>query len=135
MRDGLTEKMKARRQRTDLHEYLGEYRPKLVVLSGRDAGMEYPIDRERCIIGRGPGVDFPFDDSAMSRQHAAVDFAAGVFRIQDLGSTNGLRVNGNPVQSCEIEHGDRIEVGSLGFQFVIDELEDSPNTYELTAEI
>jgi pSer/pThr/pTyr-binding forkhead associated (FHA) protein len=135
MRDGLTEKMKTKGRQSDIREFLSAYRPKIVVLSGRDAGMEHPIEQDRCIIGRGPGVDFAFDDTAMSRQHAAIDFAAGSFRIQDLGSTNGLRVNGDAVQSCELDHGDRIEVGSLVFQLVVDEVEASPNTYELTSEI
>jgi pSer/pThr/pTyr-binding forkhead associated (FHA) protein len=135
MRDGLTEKMKAKGRQSDIQDYLGAYRPKIVVLSGRDAGTEHPIEHERCIIGRGPGVDFAFDDSAMSRQHAAIDFADGNFRIQDLGSTNGLRVNGDAMQSCELGHGDRIEIGSLELQLVIDEVEVSPNTYELTSEI
>jgi hypothetical protein len=34
-----------------------------------------------------------------------------------------------------LDHGDRIEVGSLVFQLVVDEVEASPNTYELTSEI
>jgi pSer/pThr/pTyr-binding forkhead associated (FHA) protein len=83
-------------------------------------------------LGRGPGVDLAFDDPAMSRQHAAIDFAEGAFRVHDLGSTNGLRVNGSRVQVSDLVHGDRIEFGTQVFQLVIDEREDTPNTYELT---
>jgi pSer/pThr/pTyr-binding forkhead associated (FHA) protein len=80
-------------------------------------------------------VDFAFDDPAMSRQHAAVDYADGGFKIRDLGSTNGVRVNGNKLQADEIKHGDRLEVGTQVFQLVIEEREDTPNTYELTPEV
>lgn len=135
MRDGYTEKLKTMPTGIDRQAFFETFRAKLIALTGRDAGMEYDLDRDCVTMGRGPGVDFAFDDPAMSRQHAAVDYADGGFKIRDLGSTNGLRINGNRVQVDEIKHGDRLEVGTQVFQLVIEEREDTPNTYELTPEV
>jgi pSer/pThr/pTyr-binding forkhead associated (FHA) protein len=132
MRDGLTTKLKTRRGKSDEEAFFDTYQARIVVLSGRHSGMEHQLDNERVTLGRGPGVDLAFDDPAMSRQHAAIDFVEGAFRIHDLGSTNGLRVNGSRVQVRDLVHGDRIEFGTQVFQLVIDEREDTPNTYELT---
>jgi len=134
MRDGLTRKMDARGQAGALARFLERYDPKIVALSGRDAGAVSALRSDRVTFGRGPGVDVAFDNPAMSRQHAALEFTGRSFRIRDLGSTNGLMVNGNRVQACELEHGDRFEMGGQVFQFVLDERESSPDVYELTSE-
>ena len=134
MRDGFTEKLKTMPAETDRQAFFETFKAKLVALTGRHAGMEYDLDRDCVTMGRGPGVDLAFDDPAMSRQHAAVDYAEGGFKVRDLGSTNGLRINGNRVQVDEISSGDRLEVGTQVFQLIIEEREDTPNTYELTPE-
>jgi predicted component of type VI protein secretion system len=134
MRDGFTEKLKAMPVAGDRPSFFETHRARLVALSGHQAGMEYDLAGDRVTIGRGPGVNLSFDDAAMSRQHAAVDFVGGAFRIHDLGSTNGLRINGNRVQVEDIKNGDRIEIGTQLFQLVIDERETEPETYDLTHE-
>jgi pSer/pThr/pTyr-binding forkhead associated (FHA) protein len=75
-----------------------------------------------------------FANPLMSRQHVAIDFVENGFRISDLASTNGLLVNGKPVQACDIDHGDRFEIGGQKFQLVIEERDDEPDTYELPAQ-
>ena len=118
------------------HEaYLARFSVKLVVLSGRAAGNEISIATERTTLGRGPGVDVAFDDQAMSRQHAIVEYGAEGFRIRDLGSTNGVQLNGLRIQSAEVKHGDRLDIGSLEFQVVVEEREEEPQAYELPAEV
>jgi pSer/pThr/pTyr-binding forkhead associated (FHA) protein len=112
-------------------DFLSRFEPKVVVLSGRVAGQEFPLDQERLTLGRGPGVDVAFDDSAMSRQHAAIEFADERFRIQDLESTNGVLVNGDPVFSSSLGHGDRIQLGTLQFQIVIEERQEEDEAYIL----
>ena len=134
MRDGFTEKLKAVPATGNRQSFFETHRARLVALSGQQAGMEFDLGPTRVTIGRGPGVNLPFDDPAMSRQHAAVDFSGGAFRLHDLGSTNGLRVNGNRVQVEDIEDGDRIEIGNQLFQLVIEEREAEPETYDLTHE-
>ncbi|HXV78154.1 MAG TPA: FHA domain-containing protein [Candidatus Polarisedimenticolaceae bacterium] len=132
MQDGLTRKLKTRPARTD-DSVLGRSF-KVVVLSGPRAGAAYELDRRRVTLGRGPGVDLAFDDAALSRQHAAFDFEDGGYRIRDLGSTNGLRVNGNRVQLCDLDNGDHIEMGTLVFQLVVEERETPPEVWDLSTE-
>jgi pSer/pThr/pTyr-binding forkhead associated (FHA) protein len=112
-------------------DYLSRFEPKVVVLSGRVAGQEFPLDQERLTLGRGPGVDVAFDDSAMSRQHAAIEYLDQRFRIVDLDSTNGVTVNGDPVVSSSLGHGDRFQLGTLQFQIVIEEREEDSEAYVL----
>lgn len=112
-------------------EFRSRFEPRVVVLSGRVAGQEFPLDQERLTLGRGPGVDVAFDDSAMSRQHAAIEFGDERFRIVDLESTNGVLVNGDPVFSSSLSHGDRFQLGTLQFQIVIEERQEEDEAYVL----
>ena len=114
-----------------MQEFLDHYVAKVMLVSGPDAGAGFAIDRERVIVGRGPGVDRAFDDPAMSRQHAAIEFSGTGFRIRDLGSTNGTVVNGAAVQTAELRHGDRFEIGGRVFVLAVEERELEPDAYEL----
>jgi len=134
MRDGLTRKRRSHAGGGGATSYLRRHRTKLVLVNTSAAGAEYRIDRERAIVGRGPGVDFAFDDPDMSRQHAVIECTDEGPRIRDLGSTNGLVLNGNPVQTAELQHGDRLEIGGLKFQLVIEERREAPEVFEITAE-
>lgn len=76
----------------------------------------FMIDRSPILIGRdGPGLDIPVrGDAYVSRRHAEVVWMGSTWGIRDLGSTNGTRVNGAPVEGSEIRPlapEDVIEVG------------------------
>ena len=133
MRDGKTRKHRSAAGSTGIQEFFDHYVATVTVVSGPGAGAGFTIDRERVIVGRGPGVDRAFDDSAMSRQHAAIEFDGAGFRLRDLGSLNGTRVNGQPVQSMELRHGDRFEIGGRQFVIAIEERDREPDAYELTS--
>lgn len=136
MRDGRTRKLRQPAKNGGMREFLQSFQAKVVVVSGRSAGEEFVLDRERLTLGRGPGVDVAFDDPAMSRQHASIEYSGEEeFRIRDLGSTNGLRVNGKPVDAGDLKHGDVVEIGALGLQLVIEEREQTPEVYELSSEL
>jgi pSer/pThr/pTyr-binding forkhead associated (FHA) protein len=135
MRDGMTQKLKSPGEEGGIAEFLRCYRAKIVALTGRHTGQEYPLVRERLTLGRGPGVDLVFDNPAISRQHAAVEFVDGAFQVRDLGSTNGLMLNGRPVQVALLGHGDRFELGGQCFQLVIETRQEEPETYELSVDI
>ena len=68
-------------------------------------------------IGRDESNDLQFFDEAISRFHARVDFdpIAGTHVVVDLGSTNGVYVNGQRIAaqpaSTLLREGDRIEIG------------------------
>jgi two-component system cell cycle response regulator len=134
MRDGLTRERESSAQIGDEQSYLELYRARLVLVSSPSAGKEYPVDRERLILGRGPGVDLAFDDPDMSRQHARIDCTEDGLCIRDLGSTNGLFVNESAVPAAELQNGDRIQLGGFKFQLVVEARQESPEVYELTVE-
>jgi len=68
------------------------------------------------VIGRDPGCGLHFANPSISRRHAEFIRENGVLRVRDLGSRNGIRVNGVPRAEAVLQHGDTVEVGSLTFQ-------------------
>jgi hypothetical protein len=96
-------------------------RPALALL-WLDAGGEVvalPIDREEIVVGRAAECDVTLDDPCVSRRHCVlrpVGEARGVVEIEDLGSSNGTKVNGRllPERGRRlVREGDVIELGGI----------------------
>ena len=134
MRDGQTQRFKKAAVPRGIKEFLARFNAKIVLISGASAGQEFQLDGKPLTIGRGPGVDVALDDATMSRQHAAIEYSREGFRIRDLGSTNGLTVNGERVQIGELDHGDSFKIGNQQFQLLVEEQEAVPDTYELPSD-
>lgn len=111
--------------------FLSDVRATIVQVSGGAAGSEYELDRARITLGRGPDTDLVFDDTAMSREHAALELGDDGYRVVDLGSTNGVLVNGAQVSTADLKHGDRLQLGDHVFQYVLEERESSPREFEV----
>ena len=111
--------------------FVERHRAALIVLSGDTSGTEFSLEQAKITIGRGPETDLAFTDTAMSREHAILEFSDGGCRIRDLGSTNGTQVNDELAKVWNLEHGDRITIGEHTFQFVIEQRELEPKTYVL----
>ena len=79
-------------------------------------GMRHPLRPPGFVIGRGSDADLRINDPGISRQHAEVRVSGqGVVlhaEIVDLGSTNGIVVNGHKVKRALLQDGTRIEIGS-----------------------
>jgi pSer/pThr/pTyr-binding forkhead associated (FHA) protein len=131
MRDGRTRKLEVGERQPDFTRFLAETRAAIVVLEGPAAGSETEIENPRLTIGRGPGVDLAFPDPAMSKQHACIEWGSRSLRLRDLGSTNGVRVNGAEVQVSELKHGDRFQLGGHVFQLVLEPRRREPRAYVL----
>jgi pSer/pThr/pTyr-binding forkhead associated (FHA) protein len=131
MRDGRTRKLALGERRAKFTRFLAEFRATLAVVAGKAVGMEYELERPQTTLGRGPEVDIAVPDPAMSKQHACVEWAGGGLRVRDLGSTNGVRVNGELVEIAELAHGDRFELGEHAFQLVLEKRRREPRTYLL----
>lgn len=84
----------------------------LVVLSGPAAGARHPLVGEQT-LGRGRTASIVLPDPTASRVHARVTVAAGGARLEDLGSKNGLRVNGVPIdrRAHLLRPGDELTLG------------------------
>lgn len=97
-----------------------EPRALLEVLDGPDPGQRQPLAHD-AIIGRLPQSDITLDDPSVSRRHARVLRTASGWLIEDLGSTNGVRVNGRLVDRAHLRHGDSIELGSVRLAFALED--------------
>jgi pSer/pThr/pTyr-binding forkhead associated (FHA) protein len=129
MRDGRTVKRSGAGARDAGFETMDA---SLVVVAGPAAGAEHLLAEPRVVLGRGPAVDVELVDDEISQQHAAVEFVAGEgFRVVDLGSTNGTSVNGEPVQSHRLEHGDRVGLGRHVVQLVVEKRDAAPRVWTL----
>ena len=131
MRDGRTRKLAAGERQLEFTRFLAESRAVVVVLEGSAAGSEHEIEGPRTTLGRGPGVDLAFPDPSMSKKHACLEWAGGGLRLGDLGSTNGVRVNGALIVVAELKHGDRFQLGEHVFQLVLERRRKEPRTYVL----
>lgn len=74
----------------------------LKVTAGPDCGRVIPLHRGRHVIGRDVECDIPLDDPNLSRRHACLWVDLHSVEIQELGSTNGTRLDGEP-----LDHGRR----------------------------
>jgi FhaA, N-terminal domain/FHA domain len=79
-------------------------------------GMRHPLHAPGLVIGRGTDADVRINDPGISRRHAEIRVneagAAPSVDIVDLGSTNGIIVNGHRVRQSALQDGSRIEIGS-----------------------
>jgi pSer/pThr/pTyr-binding forkhead associated (FHA) protein len=73
---------------------------------------------ERTTIGRSRECDVVIDDANVSRKHAEVRRTIEGWAVVDLGSTNGVKVNGRRVHEAVLSPGDKIALGliELGFE-------------------
>jgi Protein kinase domain/Inner membrane component of T3SS, cytoplasmic domain len=94
----------------------------LVFLSGPEEGRTFVLESVETILGREDDCACVLDGSGISRHHGKIIVEGDVYRIMDLGSTNGVIVNGNPIDNCEIKDGDNIDIGGVRMQFCAEEL-------------
>jgi two-component system, cell cycle response regulator len=87
-------------------------RPCLIVLAGENVGEMIRLASSSLILGRSSEAHVRIQDDDISRRHARLFELDGKMRIEDLGSANGTRVNGEPVTSRTLVDGDKIELGS-----------------------
>ena len=94
-------------------------RPKLRVntAAGLAAGSAYDLS-EGALLGRGDQADIRLEDGFASSQHARLVPQGDVMVLEDLGSTNGTFLNGEPVRGPQPLHvGDTIRIGDSEFSF------------------
>ena len=72
-----------------------------------------PLQRPVLLIGRHPECDIRIDLPKISRRHCCVALAYERVMIRDLGSRNGLRVNGRVVEEIQLHPGDEIAIGPV----------------------
>jgi len=76
------------------------------------------LTKERTTIGRKPHNDIQIDNLAVSGEHAVIVTILNDSFLEDLGSTNGTIVNGNPIKKHFLQNNDVIELGKYKLKFV-----------------
>ena len=89
------------------------------VMRGFYEGLEVPLDRDWMVIGRGRSADLVIAEPTISRAHAAIGWDAEGFFMQDLGSTNGTKVNGQRSPLARLKDGDDLQLGKLQLRITL----------------
>jgi predicted component of type VI protein secretion system len=77
------------------------------------AAPTIPLQRPVLLIGRHPECDVRIDLPKVSRRHCCVALAYDRVMIRDLGSRNGLRVNGLLIDEAQLWAGDEVAIGPI----------------------
>ncbi len=89
----------------------------LRVVAGPDVGSSWQL-KDRATIGRLPECEVTVTDASVSRRHARIQREGDRWTVTDLGSTNGVVLNGTPIAgTAELSPGDRLELGGIVFVF------------------
>jgi hypothetical protein len=84
----------------------------------RHEGRAVLLGSQGAVLGRSRDCDVTVDDANVSRKHAEVRPSGGSWIVRDLGSTNGIRVNGKRVDGAQsLKPGDVIEMGKSRLTF------------------
>ena len=94
--------------------------PKLHILSGILEGKVIDLVEERVTLGRALDNVIRLEDGTVSHHHAMILTESGEFKLRDLNSTNGTRVNGMRIVESKLHNGDQVRLGSVEMRFESD---------------
>ncbi|PZQ88972.1 MAG: DUF2662 domain-containing protein [Leifsonia xyli] len=80
-------------------------------------GKRYPLQKGRTVLGRGSDADITLDDTGTSRRHVEILWDGTRGQVTDLGSTNGSKLNGQPVKQAVLQPDSVIEIGRTRIVF------------------
>ena len=80
-------------------------------------GKRHPILHSHTVIGRGSDADITVDDTGISRKHVEILWDGTRAQVNDLGSTNGSKLNGNPVAKAPLPPDSVIDIGRTRIVF------------------
>jgi pSer/pThr/pTyr-binding forkhead associated (FHA) protein len=87
--------------------------PQLVALS---EGVNIPLDKPIVLIGRHQECDIQIPSRKISRRHCCIALVADHLVVRDLGSTNGIRINGAKVVEGNLQLNDELMIGNMRYQ-------------------
>jgi len=97
---------------------MGQHKDRRLVFSGEDGNeAAYPVGQPSTSIGRSADNLVRLEDRQVSKHHAAIRCTDDGCHIEDLGSHNGVYLNGKRVTVAPVEHGDKIGIGPYRFTF------------------
>jgi pSer/pThr/pTyr-binding forkhead associated (FHA) protein len=83
-------------------------------------GRRNVLSGNRVVVGRSREADVVIQDPNVSRRHAELRREDGAWQIVDLGSTNGIKVNGRRVTNAPLRPGDQVTIGVTDLTFELD---------------
>jgi len=87
--------------------------PQLVAIT---EGPNIPLDKPIILIGRHQECDIQIPSRKISRRHCCVAQVYNYLVVRDLGSTNGLRINGTRAMEGKLQPGDELTIGNLAYR-------------------
>src|SRR5574343_945026 len=94
--------------------------PRLILSMDGLVLKEVVLDKQRVTIGRKPHNDIQIDNLAISGDHAVIVTILDDAFLEDLNSTNGTYVNGQPVKKHVLQPNDVIELGKYRLKYLTD---------------
>ena len=91
--------------------------PRLHILSGSLEGKSFELAEDHITIGRALDNMLRFADGTVSHHHAAFVLDGDNYKLRDLNSTNGTRVNGLRTTEVLLHDGDQIRMGSVEMRY------------------
>lgn len=88
--------------------------------------LKLPLDRAEFTVGRSADNDIVIRDAAISRHHARIHRVGHAWRVTDLGSSNGTRINNEEAFGRDLRSGDRIVLHKFTIVFMDDEATELP---------
>lgn len=80
-------------------------------------GVEHPVTQARTVVGRGVDADITVNDAGTSRRHVEILWDGERAMVRDLGSTNGVRLDGQRVGDGPLVNGSTITIGRTNMIF------------------
>ncbi len=81
-----------------------------------DEGPDISLDRAMVVVGRHPSCDTRLDSLRVSRHHCCMTQENGEVMVRDLGSTNGIRINGQRVEMGRLKPGDELSIAHIRYR-------------------
>ena len=94
--------------------------PKLHILSGLLEGKVVDLMEERVTLGRALDNTIRMEDGTISHHHAMFVLDGITYKLRDLNSTNGTRVNSMRIVETKLNNGDQVRVGSVEMRYESD---------------
>lgn len=85
-----------------------------------DSGPSILLDKPILLLGRHPECDIQIDSRKISRRHCCIAQVSDYLVVRDLGSTNGVRINGIRVMEGRLTAGDELTIGNARYKVAWD---------------
>lgn len=107
---------------------------RLIVTHQGTVIKEYDLSKEKVMVGRKPSNDIILDDPTVSGEHAMFLHMQHTY-VEDMNSTNGIKLNGKAVSKRQLNHGDIIQIGQHEFKFIDDAVQDFEKTVVISSPV